>query len=61
MGWSRDKWEMINWQREQIPGSWRGNRDEEHRKCDLDCIKSNLPRNCGKRMIKNIDIRTGEG
>ena len=38
------KWEMKNWQREQMPREWRGNGDEEDRNCDGDYIKNDLER-----------------
>ena len=44
MGLSCAKWEMINWQSEQMPGKWRGNGGEEHRNCNGDCIESNIAR-----------------
>ena len=39
-----EKWEMMYWQRKQIPGKWRGNGGEDHRNCEGDCIKTNLER-----------------
>ena len=37
------KWEMKNWQREQMPRKWRGNGgQEEDRNCDGYCIKMTL-------------------
>ena len=34
--WAGDveKWEMKNWQREQMPRHWRGNGGEDDRNCD---------------------------
>ena len=29
-----EKWEMKNWQREEMPREWRGNGGEEDRNCD---------------------------
>ena len=39
------KWEMKNWQREQMPRMCRGNGgEEEDRNCDGHCIKNDLER-----------------
>ena len=34
------KWEILNWQREQMAGKWRGNGGEEHRNCDGIALKA---------------------
>ena len=39
-----EKWQMKNWQREQIPRKWRGNGGEEDQHCNGDCIKIDLER-----------------
>ena len=38
----RKKWEMKNWQREQMSQMWTGNGSEED--CNCDYIKSNVER-----------------
>ena len=60
MGWSyvEKKWHMKNWQREQMPRKWRGNRGEEDRNCDEGCIKHDLER-VGEKC-KNIIGGTGD-
>ena len=56
MGWScRKKWQMKNWQREQMPRKYRGNAGEEDRNCE-DCIESDLER-VGEECKKMIDRR----
>ena len=49
------KWEMKNWQREQIYRKWRGNGGEEDRNCDGVCIKHDLE--MGDEWKKMIDRR----
>ena len=45
MGWScGKKWEMKNWQREQVPRKWRENGGEEDQNRDGNCVKSDLER-----------------
>ena len=35
----KTKWEMRNWQREQMPRTWRGKGGEEDRHCDGVALK----------------------
>ena len=49
-----DKFEMKNWQREQMPIKWKGNEDEEDRIAMVDCIKSDTEREWEKNR-KNTD------
>ena len=39
-----EKWDMRNWQREQVSRTWRGNGGEEDEIAMRDCIQSDLER-----------------
>ena len=44
VGHIEKKWEMKNWQREQMPRKWRGNGGDKDQNCDGGCLKRELER-----------------